>query len=284
VRAYGITLEYRPVAQPHMGGHIERLLGTLLRALHELPGATFSNPAQRGNYDSEAKAVMTLGELERWLTEYIVGVYHAKRHRGIGTSPLQHWTAGVFGDERGSGTGVIDRPANEERIRLDFMPFVERTVQAYGIAIDGIHYYSDVLRRFVGATENGRRRSFLFRRDPRDISSVYFWDPELQRYSTIPYRNTTYPPMSIWELRELRRKLQETGRSHIDEAAIFAAYERLRERESRAVSETKRTRRARERRPQSTPLAEAITSAVTTESAVQSYRVEDITPFEIEEP
>jgi putative transposase len=183
---YGITLEYRPVAQPHMGGHIERLLGTLLRALHELPGATFSSPQQRGSYDSEAKAVMTLGELERWLTEYIVGVYHAKRHRGIGTSPLQRWTAGAFGDERGSGTGVIDRPADEERVHLDFMPFVERTVQAYGIAIDGIHYYSDVLRRFVGATANGRRRSFLFRRDPRDISSVYFWDPELQRYSTIP--------------------------------------------------------------------------------------------------
>jgi putative transposase len=281
---YGITLEYRPVAQPHMGGHIERLLGTLLRALHELPGATFSSPLHRGSYDSEAQAAMTLGELERWLTEYIVGVYHAKRHRGIGTSPLQRWTTGVFGDEQGSGTGAIDRPTNEERIRLDFMPFVERTVQAYGIAIDGIHYYSDVLRRFVGATENGRRRSFLFRRDPRDISSVYFWDPELQRYSTIPYRNTTYPPMSIWELRELRRKLQETGRSRVDEAAIFAAYGRLREREAQAVNETKRTRLARQRRPQSAPLAEAITSAVATESAIQSYRAEDITPFEIEEP
>src|SRR5450755_1304007 len=40
---YGIVLEYRPVAQPHMGGHVERLLGTLMRALHELPGATFSS-------------------------------------------------------------------------------------------------------------------------------------------------------------------------------------------------------------------------------------------------
>jgi hypothetical protein len=26
-------------------------------------------------------------------------------------------------------------------------------------------------------------------------------DPELQRYSTIPYRNTTHPAISIWELR-----------------------------------------------------------------------------------
>jgi putative transposase len=281
---YGIALEYRPVAQPHLGGHIERLLGTLLRALHELPGATFSNPGERGNYDSQARAVMTLGELERWLTEYIVGVYHAKRHRGIGTSPLQRWTTGAFGDAHDGGTGVIDRPANEERIRLDFLPFVERTVQAYGISIDGIHYYSDVLRRFVGATENGRRRVFVFRRDPRDISTVSFWDPELQRYSTIPYRNTTHPPISIWELRELRGKLHQAGRAHIDEAAIFEAYRRLREREARAVSETKRTRRARARRPQSVRREAAVVpSAATTESVAPSISIENITPFEIEE-
>ena len=53
---YGIVLEYRPVAQPHTGGHIERLLGTLMGALHELPGATFSSPQQRGTYDSDATA------------------------------------------------------------------------------------------------------------------------------------------------------------------------------------------------------------------------------------
>ena len=76
LRHYGIALEYRPVAQPHTGGHIERLLGTLLRALHELPGATFSNPVHRGRYDSEACAVMTLDEIEQWLTDYIVCVYH----------------------------------------------------------------------------------------------------------------------------------------------------------------------------------------------------------------
>jgi hypothetical protein len=81
---YGIVLEYRPVAQPHMGGHIERLLGTLTGALHELPGATFSSPQQRGTYNSDAAAVMTLREIERWLTQYIVGVYHAKQHRRRG--------------------------------------------------------------------------------------------------------------------------------------------------------------------------------------------------------
>jgi putative transposase len=152
---YGIALDYRPPATPHMGGHIERLVGTLMRALHELPGATFSNPKHRGNYDSEASAVLTLDELERWLTDYIVCVYHAKLHRGIGTSPLHRWTAGVFGDEHTPGRGAIDRPTDEERIRFDFLPFVERTVQPNGVAIEG-----PLLRRFR------RRRCHFGRHGP----------------------------------------------------------------------------------------------------------------------
>jgi hypothetical protein len=33
------------------------------------------------------------------------------------------------------------RPSDEQRFRLDFLPFVERTVQPYGVSIDGIRYY-----------------------------------------------------------------------------------------------------------------------------------------------
>ena len=74
---HGIDLAWRPVATPHYGGHIERLLGTLLREIHSLPGTTFSNPRERGEYDSDAKAAMTLAELEKWLATYIVEVYHS---------------------------------------------------------------------------------------------------------------------------------------------------------------------------------------------------------------
>jgi putative transposase len=173
------------------------------------------------------------------------------------------------------------RPTEGERIRLDFLPFVERTVQPNGVSIDGIQYYSDVLRRFIGATEHGQKLKFLFRRDPRDIGMVHFWDPELRRYSSIPYRNTTYPPISVWELRELRRKLHEIGSANVDEAAIFAAYARLREREARAASETKRVRRTRERRPADVPAATS--DQVIIDASVDGLNVAAITPFEIEE-
>jgi putative transposase len=81
---YGIRIEWRPVKTPHYGGHIERLMGTVATEIHALPGTTFSNPKQRGEYDPAKQASMTYHELERWLTQFIVGVYHQRVHRGIG--------------------------------------------------------------------------------------------------------------------------------------------------------------------------------------------------------
>ena len=64
---YGIALIHRPVATPHYGGHIERLIGTMMGAVHLLPGTTFGDIELRGDYDSLANRAMTLDELEQWL-------------------------------------------------------------------------------------------------------------------------------------------------------------------------------------------------------------------------
>ena len=50
---YNIDPQFRPVKTPHYGGHIERLMGTASEKLKTLEGATFSNPTERGDYDSE---------------------------------------------------------------------------------------------------------------------------------------------------------------------------------------------------------------------------------------
>jgi len=96
---YGIQAEFRPPLVPHYGGHIERLAGTLGRKIHALPGTTFNSPAQRGEYDAEAKARMTLRELQHWLLNLIVGVYHNKEHDGIGCAPIIRWRHGLAGRE-----------------------------------------------------------------------------------------------------------------------------------------------------------------------------------------
>lgn len=62
---HGIKLSYRPIGKPHYGGIVERVIGTLMKMVHELPGTTFSNIVEKGEYDSSKKAVLTLSELEK---------------------------------------------------------------------------------------------------------------------------------------------------------------------------------------------------------------------------
>jgi putative transposase len=54
--------------------------------------------------------------------------------------------------------------------------------------------------------------------------------------------------MTHWELREARKAAGVKGKSHEDEPAIFAAYERLRRREEASVGKTKAARRSKARR------------------------------------
>lgn len=251
---YGIDIEWRPVARPHFGGHIERLLGTFAKEIHTLPGTTFSNTRERGDYDSEGKAALTLTELEEWLVTFIVQAYHQRVHSSLNMSPMEKYRQGIFGTKDMPGRGLPARITDENRLRLDLMPYEERTVQDYGVVIDEIHYYHDVLRRWINAPDPVMpkyKRKFMFRRDPRDISTIWFYDPEINIYYPIPYRDTSHPPISIWEMREAKRRAEVDGRRHVDERSIFAAYDRMREIEQTAQAKTISARRAAQRRKHS---------------------------------
>jgi putative transposase len=245
---YAFNIEFRPVKTPHFGAHIERLIGSLAREFKSWLGATFSNPKERAEYDSGQKAIFTLAELEKSLAEFVTGIYHERLHTAIKTSPRERYERGFAGDHTRPAVGLPRKIVDEEKFRLDFTPFVERTVQAYGVVVDDVHYYHDVLRPYIHATGKERNRKFLFRRDPRDISTLYFFDPELKQYTAVPYRNNSYPAMSIWELREAQARLRLEGRATIDEAAIFESLQRLRTYEDEAAKETRKVRRNQQRR------------------------------------
>ncbi|THC40653.1 Mu transposase C-terminal domain-containing protein [Massilia sp. Mn16-1_5] len=251
-KEYGIDLQWRPVLRPHYGGHIERYMGTMANQIRKWPGATFSNPGQRKGYDSEGESALTLREFEYLVVEFIVNVYHQRNHSELGMAPRKKWELGILGDATKPGVGIPPVPGDAARLRLDFMPFYERSVQQYGIQIECINYYDPVLDPYINSTdpENSRmRRSFLVRRDPRDISKVYFFDPVAKSYYPIPYRDMGHPAMSAWELKEVQRKLKEQGRSNIDEHAIFDALGRMRNVVEQSVQRTKAARRQATRTP-----------------------------------
>ena len=60
-------------------------------ALHLLPGTTFSNVEELGDYDPKRHAALTLRELERYIALEIVGSYHQSIHSGLGRPPIAVW-------------------------------------------------------------------------------------------------------------------------------------------------------------------------------------------------
>lgn len=244
---YGIEIDFRLLKKPESGGHIERYMGTLSSALRDLPGATFASPRERGEYDSEKHAVMTLPEFERWFAEYVTGVYHQEFHSGINMPPIKRWLDGISGAKNQPGIGPPLRPDDEDRLRLDFMPCEWRTVQRYGVEWDHLTYYSDVLRRYINAKEGRLKQKFLFRRDPRDISVIYFWDPQLNIYAEIPCADVRLGAVNIWEWRAVRNQVVKEGR-RVNTDTLLSTRDRMQSQVEAAGKSTKKIRRARELR------------------------------------
>ncbi len=139
---HGIELSYRPPGQPHYGGIVEPVIGTAMAKVHELPGTTFSNSAQRGSYDTDKKAVLTLRELERWLT-LAVATYHGSVHGGLEQTPAGRWAQGV------AESGVRPVVTNPTAFLVDFLPVIRRTLTRAGFVIDHVQYFANALKPWI---------------------------------------------------------------------------------------------------------------------------------------
>jgi putative transposase len=239
---YGITIDYRPVRTPHYGGHIERLIGTMMGKVHLLPGTTFSNIEERGDTDPEKTAAMTIDEVERWLGLAIAGAYHANPHRALDMTPLAAWTRGVGGDGTTAGHGAPPEVIDRRRFLIDFLPIERRLVRREGVSLHSIHYWSDVLTTWVGDPDR-----MIVRYDPRDLSRIYLLAPSGE-YFDLSYRDVRRPPITLWEQRLALKRLREQRDAHIDEGAIFRAVEEMRAIAEQAMLTTKAARRQQERR------------------------------------
>ncbi|UPJ49610.1 transposase [Bradyrhizobium sp. 200] len=247
---YGIAIDHRPVRTPHYGGHIERLIGTMMGKVHLLPGTTFSNVQAKGDLNPDKAAAMTLDEVERWLGHAIAGVYHCDLHRGIGTTPLAAWKRGTLGDGTTLGRGEPTTVTDPRRFLIDFLPIARRMIRRDGVALHSIAYWADVLSTWIGHPE-----PMVIRYDPRDLSRIYLLGPDGSYYD-LSYRDLRRPPVSLWEHRLALKRLREDGRALVDETAIFRTIEAMRTIANDAVLASKTARRQRERRKSIVPASE----------------------------
>jgi len=235
---HGIALNYRPLGKTHYGGIIERVIGTLMQKIHELPGTTFSNPSQKGDYDSEAKAVFTLNELERWLV-LAVNHYHGSIHHTLNQTPASLWSEGI------AQFCNMPRVTNPRAFLIDFLPVLRRQINRGGFLIDHIAYYADVLKPWIA--NRHQLQKFIIRRNPLDLSRIWVLDPDSKQYIEIPYRVISRPALTLWEHRQAMDRLRAKGRSQIDETMLFSMVSQMREITKTAQSTTRKTRRNQQR-------------------------------------
>jgi putative transposase len=240
-RNHGIQIKWRPIGAPHYGGHIERLIGTTMGAVHMLPGSTFSNPAERGSYKSVSAARMTLRELEHWIAWEIAGNYHQRIHSTLNRPPIAVW-------REQEDKIKLRLPVDRLQFWISFLPEDERTLRRDGIYFCNIRYWSDALAADVGQC----KEKLLIKFDPRDLSRIFVRRPS-GRFVEARYRDLSWPPITLAEQRAITRLLHAQGRREVDEALLFKTILRQREIVDSAQRQTVAARRSRAMRPKDKP-------------------------------
>jgi putative transposase len=264
---YGIKIDFRPPGTPHYGGHVERLIGTTMGAVHLLPGTTFSNVAEKGEYDSAKTSALTLLELERWLALQITGIYHNSIHSALLKPPLAAWNQGTLGIK-------VREPIDANAFFIDFLPDERRLIRRDGIQLFKIFYWDNVLSPVAGRSN----KPVVVKYDPRNLSRIYYQDGD-GRYWTIPYRNLGATPISLWEHREAMKRLQAEGRKLVDERLLFDTVVEQRQLIQSAQKST-RLRRNEERRHQ---MQKTTTTTRTSDQLKDEPDYSDLLPYDVEE-
>lgn len=203
----GIQLLYCAAKTPIQKGSIERHMRTTgARFIHLLPGTTFSNIKERGDYPSEKMAALTLRDLTFLITEWITDVYLLTKHRGIGMTPLAKW------DELAENR-PIELPLSPGQLEIVCGASATRTLFHYGIELDGVHYNSTRLQEFRRQTGGNKKVSLKYYEN--SIDHIHVLDPKSMEYIRVPATNLQYgedlPREAHRQIRAMTRQEEGSG-------------------------------------------------------------------------
>jgi putative transposase len=216
----GITLEYNPVRSPEFKAAIERHFNTCNGLFHALPGTTFSNIFQRGDYDSMDQACITQEKLEQVLHIFLVDIYAERFHKGLGGVPARRWEAAMS-----EGYSPRLPPSAEELLillgRSDY-----RTLHHYGIDFLNLRYNSSdlaLLRHRLA----GQQAKIKYH--PGDLSKLYVHNPFEGGYIVVPSLAEDYTNgLSLWKHRIICAYARR-NQDQIDLAALGRAKHKIQE-------------------------------------------------------
>jgi putative transposase len=231
-REEGIKLIFRPAGAPHYGGHIERLIGTVMGRVHFYPGSTFANPIARQSNEPEHFAAMTFREFECALGWEIAGRYNEEIHSALLRPPIAVW-------REHEDALTLRMPKDRMAFWVSFLPDVHRTLRPDGIWLHDIPYWSNTLSGQVGRA----RSELLVKYDPRDVSRIFVQHPD-GRFLEARARPLGFPAISLREWKQARKALSGKGRKERNDEQITKTALAQRQLIDKAIAKTAAARRA----------------------------------------
>jgi putative transposase len=236
LRLHGIRSKIRAKGHPEHHGTIERLIGTMMRRVHERRGTTFSNVNERGDIEPAELACLTLPELERIIVLEIDSYHHAV-HAGIGDRPLDRYLAYYQRPDLSDRQRIPPIPP-AERFLLDFLPFERRRLVRTGLRLFRVDYSShDLLPMWRRQNHAPVERIVVY--DPRSLATIWVVDDVTGEYVAVPCR-VPRADMTLAESEAARQRLQALKAADRTEARLFENVL-----EVRAIEEHGRTATAR---------------------------------------
>jgi len=210
-----IQIQFCPAKQPEYKGAVERFFRTISQDLvHRLPGTTFSNIRQRGDYESEKTAAIGFRTLHALIYKWIVEVYHQQVHRGIGMSPARKW-------EMGECERIIEYPAHPDQLRVITGHAADRTLFRYGVEINGLKYNSSALQTIYRRVGERHKVSLKFYED--DVGHIHVFDAAEKSYLQVPAINLEYAAgLTLRQHEMICAKLREEAKDYMDLPMLLA--------------------------------------------------------------
>lgn len=234
----GFRLEFCPKRQPRFKGTIERYLKTFNHHFaHQLPGTSFARFHQRGDYNPQKRALMTLAEFKHLFEKWVVDDYAQTIHKGIGTTPWQRWHEGLAAHEP-------HLPADLSVLQQRIGQSAARKLRRDGFELNGIRYNGDVLAPILRRFGEGVEIRVVF--DPEDLGSVFVWGPEDSEPKAVQALELGYARgMTKQQNSLIHQLLREEGAKAEDRVAL----QRARNDMTKAVDElmVSRKQKARQR-------------------------------------
>lgn len=181
-----IDIDYMPGRQPHYKGVVERFFRTLQdQLIHRLPGTTLSNPEDRGDYDSEKKARITMKKLLGLIHKWIVDIYHQDIHSGINDTPANAWKT----SEEEIGPPPMAKSLATLRPLLG--GFDQRAISNSGVLLHSLKYNDpEVLQELLRQPDAPRKWQVRF--NPSNLGTIEIFDPKSLTYYPIPAVDREY--------------------------------------------------------------------------------------------